>query len=701
VLPCPHGYRHSWTHCPFSHAGETARRRCPRQFSYLPDPCPHARAKRQCPNGDACPYAHSTFEQWLHPSRYRTRLCYLGANCKRATCFFAHSVEELRSNEENEGVAPHPAPGPMPSLPLPPPLPALGGLPYAVPASKPLSPGPGQPAAGAGASPAGAHNGGALHHHHHHLMCMPQPQLQQQQQQQRPHPGPPPPGAGLLPPPPPVGLLPGAMHHGMPLPTMMGGPQQQQQLHHMPSPMGAGMYMPRGMGPGAPQMHPHPGMGMGMVPSGSPYMSPGASPYMSSVYGAPYYQHPGDFQQPPAELGGPGRTRAWSTPGEAFLTAAGGPGAAPNSGPHSAGLVHNQAPRASDTGHYHPHHLHAPPPRFGAFASVPSPPYFGGRGAGGPVPRHMPAPTNRGPRRMSTPSSTPGAAAAAAAARTPSARTTAVGMVAMSHSPAHEQMPPLPPPPPSRPQQNDAVEAALRQLAFAASPSAGPPRQGDPLTPRSPTQIGAPPTHIAGPSQDASRRGGSSSDNNNNTFVAMLSAAGLDLPPPGDDAAAMPYHALLQHVLSVAAAAAEPPLAVAPSVQSGSGSAGGSNEHFDDAEEEEEGGYVERSSDPTPLNLRAAIHRMSEMGLSAAASSRNSDPGQTAAAAGSPAGAAMLLPLLQTLLNEGLATGQFELVGGQLQMRGGGSAGAPMLPHGVAASSPVAAEPSGSPLRNA
>ncbi|GLI59513.1 hypothetical protein VaNZ11_001406, partial [Volvox africanus] len=129
ILPCPHGYRHSWTHCPFSHIGETARRRCPRAHSYLPDPCINARAKRQCPNGDGCPYAHNTFEQWLHPARYRTRLCYLGANCRRPTCFFAHSVDELRSVEENDNAAtlPHsPAvmPALLPSLPIPPPLPS-------------------------------------------------------------------------------------------------------------------------------------------------------------------------------------------------------------------------------------------------------------------------------------------------------------------------------------------------------------------------------------------------------------------------------------------------------------------------------------------------------------------------------------------------------------------------------------------------
>jgi len=50
-----------------------------------------------CPRGLACPFAHGTFELWLHPSRYRTRPCRAGAACRRRVCFFAHTAAELRA----------------------------------------------------------------------------------------------------------------------------------------------------------------------------------------------------------------------------------------------------------------------------------------------------------------------------------------------------------------------------------------------------------------------------------------------------------------------------------------------------------------------------------------------------------------------------------------------------------------------------
>lgn len=52
-----------------------------------------------CPRGAACPYAHSVYEYWLHPTRYRTQICKNGANCRRTLCFFAHSTAELRFPE--------------------------------------------------------------------------------------------------------------------------------------------------------------------------------------------------------------------------------------------------------------------------------------------------------------------------------------------------------------------------------------------------------------------------------------------------------------------------------------------------------------------------------------------------------------------------------------------------------------------------
>lgn len=96
VVPCQKATPHKWTLCPCSHAGETARRRCPRTVSYKPVLCPLVKAKKTCPLGDACSYAHNVFEHWLHPARYKTRLCSFGHGCNRSICFFAHSAEELR-----------------------------------------------------------------------------------------------------------------------------------------------------------------------------------------------------------------------------------------------------------------------------------------------------------------------------------------------------------------------------------------------------------------------------------------------------------------------------------------------------------------------------------------------------------------------------------------------------------------------------
>lgn len=35
-------------------------------------------------------------ESWLHPQRYRTLSCHLGADCGRTLCYFAHGDDELR-----------------------------------------------------------------------------------------------------------------------------------------------------------------------------------------------------------------------------------------------------------------------------------------------------------------------------------------------------------------------------------------------------------------------------------------------------------------------------------------------------------------------------------------------------------------------------------------------------------------------------
>ncbi|KAI8463914.1 MAG: hypothetical protein J3K34DRAFT_526627 [Monoraphidium minutum] len=103
VLPCPRTTPHNWKSCPFAHSGEAARRRSPSQHSYSPVMCDSARRGKDCPLGEACGGAHNVFEVWLHPRRYKTKLCCDMGSCHRKVCFFAHASEELRSPAPCDG----------------------------------------------------------------------------------------------------------------------------------------------------------------------------------------------------------------------------------------------------------------------------------------------------------------------------------------------------------------------------------------------------------------------------------------------------------------------------------------------------------------------------------------------------------------------------------------------------------------------
>lgn len=96
VLPCAKRFCHDWSTCPFAHFSERAKRRDPRIVKYTAIACPEMKKGEECPRGGKCPYAHNVFEYWLHPTRYRTRLCRDGTSCVRKVCFFAHKPEELR-----------------------------------------------------------------------------------------------------------------------------------------------------------------------------------------------------------------------------------------------------------------------------------------------------------------------------------------------------------------------------------------------------------------------------------------------------------------------------------------------------------------------------------------------------------------------------------------------------------------------------
>eukprot|EP00191_Tetraselmis_sp_GSL018_P002221 CAMPEP_0177597850 /NCGR_PEP_ID=MMETSP0419_2-20121207/11964_1 /TAXON_ID=582737 /ORGANISM="Tetraselmis sp., Strain GSL018" /LENGTH=439 /DNA_ID=CAMNT_0019090113 /DNA_START=385 /DNA_END=1704 /DNA_ORIENTATION=- len=108
VMLCPKKYSHEWSACPFAHKGERATRRDPRSFTYSAASCPDFKSG-SCPRGDLCPYSHGVFEACLHPERYRTQLCNSGATCKRSVCFFAHSLNELRSPSAGNPAAGHPS----------------------------------------------------------------------------------------------------------------------------------------------------------------------------------------------------------------------------------------------------------------------------------------------------------------------------------------------------------------------------------------------------------------------------------------------------------------------------------------------------------------------------------------------------------------------------------------------------------------
>ncbi|KAL5231954.1 hypothetical protein ABZP36_030730 [Zizania latifolia] len=104
VRRCARARSHDWTACPYAHPGEAARRRDPRRVAYTGEACPDFRRRpgAACPRGNMCPFAHGTFELWLHPSRYRTRPCRAGAACRRRVCFFAHTPGELRPGPKED-----------------------------------------------------------------------------------------------------------------------------------------------------------------------------------------------------------------------------------------------------------------------------------------------------------------------------------------------------------------------------------------------------------------------------------------------------------------------------------------------------------------------------------------------------------------------------------------------------------------------
>lgn len=123
------------------------------------------------------------------PRRYRTRLCYYGEQCNRATCFFAHNVNELRFITDDLRLGPTTVPPQLPPPPeqlastlqlLPPPH-----VPYAPRTSHAVSVIGTAPGAPQGmVQPLHVVDGGAGMTHIMQVQAMQQMQQMQQQQQQ-------------------------------------------------------------------------------------------------------------------------------------------------------------------------------------------------------------------------------------------------------------------------------------------------------------------------------------------------------------------------------------------------------------------------------------------------------------------------------------------------------------------------------------
>lgn len=112
VQPCLEPMPHDWATCPQQHHTEKAARRCPKMFRYAAVRCPQHNKKlagggrASCSKGDTCGCAHSVYELWLHPDRFRTQMCLHGQACTKPLCFFAHSAAELRSPQQLHGSRP-------------------------------------------------------------------------------------------------------------------------------------------------------------------------------------------------------------------------------------------------------------------------------------------------------------------------------------------------------------------------------------------------------------------------------------------------------------------------------------------------------------------------------------------------------------------------------------------------------------------
>lgn len=87
-----------------------ARRHFEANFLYRTRMCKYIQRDEECPDGDACQFAHDPKDLRFCPNLYKTSLCkfynmHTGhTSCRRRVCKFAHSLAEMRPDPRYMGV---------------------------------------------------------------------------------------------------------------------------------------------------------------------------------------------------------------------------------------------------------------------------------------------------------------------------------------------------------------------------------------------------------------------------------------------------------------------------------------------------------------------------------------------------------------------------------------------------------------------
>ncbi|KAH6772132.1 hypothetical protein C2S52_005093 [Perilla frutescens var. hirtella] len=96
---CGRTERHDENECPFAHANhDPGRRRDHKRRYYSYERCLHFSDVGDCPEKDACLFAHGDNEVWFHPLFYRTHRCSDALACNTRFCPFVHTDEEDRTD---------------------------------------------------------------------------------------------------------------------------------------------------------------------------------------------------------------------------------------------------------------------------------------------------------------------------------------------------------------------------------------------------------------------------------------------------------------------------------------------------------------------------------------------------------------------------------------------------------------------------